>query len=207
MYVWHYIPCKQIKQFYLLFSMIKYCKTPSVQVRMARQDLQDHETTCWAFWKPDIAFLPPLVSPHKTASSAELSSADVVRIVSSIRENYFPGFAIASCNLKMQMRHPLKNFKHLWAFLIVYAFVYAFAMVIAFANSFAFPHLWTFKFPFCSLVRIVVAWSLCTSKNLDHKYFLLFIAVSLLFGEAGLVHFYEKVNCETAGDEKSMKYL
>ena len=117
MYVWHYIPCKQIKQFYLLFSMIKYCKTPSVQVRMARQDLQDHETTCWAFWKPDIAFLPPLVSPHKT--SAELSSADVVRIVSSIRENYFPGFAIASCNLQMQMRHPLKNFKHLWAFLIV----------------------------------------------------------------------------------------
>jgi len=36
----------------------KYCKTPFVQVRMARQDLQDHETTCWAFQrKPNIAFL------------------------------------------------------------------------------------------------------------------------------------------------------
>ena len=186
--------------------MIKYCKTPSVQVRMARQDLQDHETTCWAFGKPRHCLpenLPPLVSPHKTASSAELSSADLVRIVSSIRENYFAGFAIASCNLQMQMRHPLKNFKHLRAFLIVHPF----AMVIAFANSFAFPHLWTFKFPFCSLVRIVVAWSLCTSKNLDHKDFLLFIAVSLLSAEGELVHFDEKVNCETAGDEKSMKYL
>ena len=36
----------------------KYCRTPFVQVRMARQDLQDHETTCWAFQrKPNIAFL------------------------------------------------------------------------------------------------------------------------------------------------------
>ena len=48
---------------------------------------------------------------------------------------------------------------------------------------------------------------MCTSKNLDHKDFLLFIAVSLLSAEGELVHFDEKVNCETAGDEKSMKYL
>ena len=69
-------------------DQLKHCKTPSVQVRMARQDLQDHETTCWAF--QETPTLPSSEScQHKTASSAELSSAGVVRIVSSTRQNYF----------------------------------------------------------------------------------------------------------------------
>ena len=47
---------------------------------------------------PDIAFLRfchHLQVPIKP--SAELSSADVVRIVASTRENYFAGFVIVSC--------------------------------------------------------------------------------------------------------------
>ena len=81
--------------FYLVFST-KCCETLSVQVRMARQDLQDHETTCWAFQPSTLPssesanvanvanVAPPLPSPESASLHKilpDLPLEDVVKIV------------------------------------------------------------------------------------------------------------------------------
>ena len=81
--------------FHLVFST-KCCETLSVQVRMARQDLQDHETTCWAFQPSTLPssesanvanvanVAPPLPSPESASLHKilpDLPLEDVVKIV------------------------------------------------------------------------------------------------------------------------------